>query len=373
LKQVKPLNWRRFWQIIRWLVGIALGVAVLEVLNGDKGELTETVKYLTNLNVFYLLVAVMVEALSLISYSYLQLRLLHAAGIKVQQPWIAMVSFAALTISISLPAGPAFSTIYTFGQYRKKNTDEIAAGWTIFATFAVTAMALAFLSALGAIIAYGESSSADLLLSILVVFVLVALIFTIFWKRNYAVKILAGLLALSHRLLKRPRQDPTELIGKIRKRISSIEFGRKDFFYIAAFGFGNWVFDCACLAVAFLAVGADIPWRGLLLAYGAGQLAQNLPITPGGLGVTEGSLTIALVAFGSTGPASVAAVLLYRIISFWAYLPLGWLDYVLLRITESRKAGLPLREKRDEADIMATLSKSKGSERSIDQRSRYVS
>jgi len=37
-------------------------------------------------------------------------------------------------------------------------------------------------------------------------------------------------------------------------------------------------------------------WKGLLLAYGAGQLAADLPITPGGLGVVEGSLTIALVA-----------------------------------------------------------------------------
>ena len=61
---------------------------------------------------------------------------------------------------------------------------------------------------------------------------------------------------------------------------------------------GNWVFDCGCLTLSFLAVGAGVPWRGLLLAYGAGQLATTLPITPGGLGVVEGSLTVALVTFG---------------------------------------------------------------------------
>ena len=63
-------------------------------------------------------------------------------------------------------------------------------------------------------------------------------------------------------------------------------------------GLGNWVADCGCLALSFLAVGARVPWRGLLLAYGAGQLATILPITPGGLGVVEGSLTVALVTFG---------------------------------------------------------------------------
>jgi uncharacterized protein (TIRG00374 family) len=67
-----------------------------------------------------------------------------------------------------------------------------------------------------------------------------------------------------------------------------------------------------------------VPWRGLLLAYGAGQLASSLPVTPGGLGVVEGSLTVALVAFGGAEASTVAAVLLYRVLSFWAMLPIGW-------------------------------------------------
>ena len=65
----------------------------------------------------------------------------------------------------------------------------------------------------------------------------------------------------------------------------------------------NWLLDCACFAMMFLAIDAPIPWKGLLLAYGAGQLAATLPITPGGLGVVEGSITVALVAFGGPRPA----------------------------------------------------------------------
>jgi uncharacterized membrane protein YbhN (UPF0104 family) len=74
----------------------------------------------------------------------------------------------------------------------------------------------------------------------------------------------------------------------------------------------------------FLAVNATIPWKGLLLAYGAGQLAAMLPITPGGLGVVEGSITIALVAFGGSQATTVDAVLMYRLISFWLVLAAGW-------------------------------------------------
>ncbi len=91
--------------------------------------------------------------------------------------------------------------------------------------------------------------------------------------------------------------------------------------------------------MAFLAVGSPVPWRGLLLAYGAGQLAANLPITPGGLGVVEGSLTIALVAYGGAQTSTVAAVLLYRIISFWASLPVGWVSWAVLAAQERARAG----------------------------------
>ena len=75
----------------------------------------------------------------------------------------------------------------------------------------------------------------------------------------------------------------------------------------------------------FLALDVPIPWKGLLLAYGAGQLAASLPITPGGLGVVEGSITVALVAFGGPEASTAYAVLLYRLISFWMILVVGWL------------------------------------------------
>jgi hypothetical protein len=77
----------------------------------------------------------------------------------------------------------------------------------------------------------------------------------------------------------------------------------------------------------FPAVGARIPWEGLLLAYGAGQLAANLPFTPGGLGAVEGSITIALATLdgNQVTTTTVDAVLLYRILSFWLILLIGWL------------------------------------------------
>ena len=115
------------------------------------------------------------------------------------------------------------------------------------------------------------------------------------------------------------------LIDRITAWMTAVRLNWTEIGRIISWGTLNWLLDCACFAMMFLALGAPIPWKGLLLAYGAGQLAASLPITPGGLGVVEGSITVALVAFGAPNESTAYAVLLYRLISFWMILVVGWL------------------------------------------------
>jgi hypothetical protein len=125
-------------------------------------------------------------------------------------------------------------------------------------------------------------------------------------------------------LFGRPRGDAAAEIERIVQMVTAVRLGRRQVVRITLWGSASWLFDCACFAMMFPAVDAPIPWKGLLLAYGAGQLAANLPFTPGGLGVVEGSITIALVAFGGPHLSTVDAVLMYRVISFWIVLVVGW-------------------------------------------------
>jgi len=99
----------------------------------------------------------------------------------------------------------------------------------------------------------------------------------------------------------------------------------------------SWLADCVCLTAAFQAVGASAPWPGLVLAYGASQLAACLPVLPGGLGLVEGSLAVGLVAYGGHRSVTVAAVVLYRALSFWILLPIGWGVWAVL----ARRASSP--------------------------------
>jgi uncharacterized protein (TIRG00374 family) len=149
-------------------------------------------------------------------------------------------------------------------------------------------------------------------------------------------------LLLVQRVFRRPRGDARQLLKRVIDRMNAVTPTPTDWLVSIFWAAAVWVFDAACLVVAFLAVGSDIPWRALPLAYSAAQLAANLPITPGGLGVVEGSLTIALVAYGGGQASTVAAVLVYRLISFWAILPTGWLAWALVNWSVRRSAAARL-------------------------------
>jgi uncharacterized membrane protein YbhN (UPF0104 family) len=103
------------------------------------------------------------------------------------------------------------------------------------------------------------------------------------------------------------------------------------------FAFGNWVLDAATLWICLAAFGAVVQPGLLLTAYGAANLLGLLPLTPGGLGVVEGVLMPALVAFGVGGGAAVLGVLSWRVVQFWLPIPVGGVAYVGLRISDARE------------------------------------
>ena len=89
-------------------------------------------------------------------------------------------------------------------------------------------------------------------------------------------------------------------------------------------GFLNWLFDAAVLFAALAAMGQTISVRGVVVAYTLGQLVSAIPILPGGGGTIEATMSAGLVLAGGAGAPVIAAVLLYRIVSAWGLVPLGW-------------------------------------------------
>jgi uncharacterized membrane protein YbhN (UPF0104 family) len=69
----------------------------------------------------------------------------------------------------------------------------------------------------------------------------------------------------------------------------------------------------------------------VLLAYAAAGVLALVPITPGGLGVVEASLSGLFILAGIPGGKALVATLAYRLASYWLPLLAGLLAYVLFR------------------------------------------
>jgi putative heme transporter len=133
------------------------------------------------------------------------------------------------------------------------------------------------------------------------------------------------LVATAQRVSGHPAGDPEEIVEEQLEEVTALEPDPPTLWVAALLAVLNWVADAACLAFAILAVGGDVPWRGLLLAWAAGTAVASLGLTPGGLGVVEAALSSALVASGMVGTTAIAAVLVYRIVSLWLVLAVGGL------------------------------------------------
>jgi uncharacterized protein (TIRG00374 family) len=94
---------------------------------------------------------------------------------------------------------------------------------------------------------------------------------------------------------------------------------------------GKLGFDYGCLLAVLRATGAGPRPSLVLLAYAAAGIVALFPLTPGGLGVVEASLSGLLVLAGVHPGDALLATLAYRVASYWLPLLAGPPAYLLFR------------------------------------------
>jgi uncharacterized membrane protein YbhN (UPF0104 family) len=79
-----------------------------------------------------------------------------------------------------------------------------------------------------------------------------------------------------------------------------------------------------CLVASVRALGGSVPLVSIAVVYLTGSALGSAVPTPGGLGAVEAALSAGLTAAGLPGITAVSAVLLFRTLTFWLPVPLGW-------------------------------------------------
>jgi glycosyltransferase 2 family protein len=88
-----------------------------------------------------------------------------------------------------------------------------------------------------------------------------------------------------------------------------------------------------CLDTCVKALGGSVPLASIAVVYLAGNAIGSVVPTPGGLGAVEAALSAGLTAAGLAGTEAVSAVLLFRTLTFWLPVPVGWasMNYLIRR------------------------------------------
>jgi len=147
---------------------------------------------------------------------------------------------------------------------------------------------------------------------------------------RWAYFVLAGLVAVAlgvlalpaGRRLLRARVSPT--LGQVVPRLLEVaQQPRK-----LAEGIGGTLLLSAsyilCLAACVAAFGRSVPFASIAVVYLTGSAIGSVLPTPGGLGGVEAALTAGLTAAGLPGAVAVSSVLLFRLLTFWFPVPVGW-------------------------------------------------
>lgn len=115
------------------------------------------------------------------------------------------------------------------------------------------------------------------------------------------------------------------------EQLRSVVSNRRTLVLTVAWVAANWGFDALALWASFRAYGSTVGVEALAVVFGVQALAAWLPITPGGLGISEAVMIPALIGFGSTRSAAILGILTWRVIAYWLPIPIGALAFGSLR------------------------------------------
>jgi uncharacterized membrane protein YbhN (UPF0104 family) len=321
--------------LLPWLRTVA-AVAAL-VLAGlaaysSRHQLAETGHLLGRINSGWLGVAIVTESASMIAFARLQRWLLRAGGVNIKLPQMVEITLAANALGTSLPGGVAWSATWAYAQVRRRGADRVLTVWVILVGGVLASSAIYVLLALGSWLASGSGPAASLW-PVTTALAAIPVAAGVVWyaSRRYPLVL---------RALHRSRQmAETKLPGApwlgnvtagLMRRIATVQPGSRG--WLEAFGLAaaNWIWDAASLTASLLALHVHVPWADIIFIYSLTQVAASLPITPGGLGVVEGSLALLLSAYGVPAAGALAGTLLYRIISFWGLVFIGWVVWLAI-------------------------------------------
>lgn len=342
---------RNLKEVIRYVLGVAVGILVLVLLFGRRGELVAAWRQLSHVSPGWVAGAAAAEAGSLWMFAFLQRTVLALAGARIAMPGLFLLTLANDAIANTVPGEPAVSAAFRYRYYRRFGADGASAGWTIFTMLIAQAIGMSLLLLLGVLIAIAGGPAGGNTRAAIAGLVIVMAAGAVLVRRDLVLRLVEAAVNCIRRITGHPRGSIGARITSTLARMREIPLSRPATVWVVVLAAGVWCCDFGCLLCAFGAVHAAIPWAGVLLAYCVSEIAASLPIVPGGVGVVEGSLAVILTAYGADRTSALSAALLFRAVSFWLAITVGWVSVGVI-VRHGRKLNPASRELHSDVLLM---------------------
>jgi putative heme transporter len=258
--------------------------------------------------------------------------------------WRAMAMTQATTaVANTIPAGVGaaigvgmtYTMLGSWGYSRSRTTTAVLVSgvWNSFIKLGLPVLALALVAlqggATGGRVIAAVAGIAGLAAAV-VVFALIL--------RSEEVARRFGLLAgrVATRLLGLARRPPVAgwELATVKFRTRTVGLVQRRWIAITAASLVSHLSLYLVLLVALRHVGVsdvEVSWAEVLAVFAFARLATAIPLTPGGAGFVEVVLVGGLVAAGGARPQVVAAVLVYRALTWLLPIPVGIATYLWWR------------------------------------------
>lgn len=251
----------------------------------------------------------------------------------------AVVNQSSTAIANTIPGGGVIAIGVTYAMFTSWGFStpaialfEIVTGiWNNFMKLTLPVVALALLAFTG------KATGALILASVIGIAVLVGavvLLFLVLWKERFARAVGSVMGRGASRVLGWMRRGPVETWGEaaVRFRAQTIDLVRTRWVIMSVATVVSHLSLFLVLLVALRHLGVseqEVSWVQALGVFAFVRLISALPITPGGLGVVELGYIGGLVLAGGDREQVVAAVLVFRVLTYLLQIPLGALAYVV--------------------------------------------
>ncbi|MGH2755809.1 MAG: lysylphosphatidylglycerol synthase transmembrane domain-containing protein [Actinomycetota bacterium] len=325
-------RWRP--RLLPSVLSLAVVVIIFIVVLPQIADFSDVWRTLVEMTGIETLTLVLVAGWNLVTYWLLLMVVLP----ELRFAQAMVVTETSTAIANTLPGGPAFGLGTAYSMYASWGFSRarIALALVVSGVGDLFAKLLMPVLALVALAVYGDASASLVIASVVGVATLavaVTLFVVALSSDDAARKVGDGVGRGASRILALLRRAPVAGWdqGLARFRAETVDVLRARWGLLLGTALLSHASLYLVLLLALRHVGIsddEVGWAEVLGAFAFVRLLSAVPITPGGLGVVELGLTAALVVAGGAEDQVVAAVLVFRMLTYLVQIPFGALTYL---------------------------------------------